>query len=266
MMEECYLYKKHEQPRLDADFDVKQWERFIDVAQCNIKMSKQCLAPLVETAEYWGMDKVHHYEWASMGRKYCKVLGSAASQNPVWGEALVKLNQLLLRRIVEGRPLRSSVNPVYLLDLEHLVAWPDKSDFERKGRKACTLKYEPIMDSELPSGYAFDQYGLIVVDHTRLASVAFTTTVSESLDHMYDSESEIEGVTTAPLQRCPRLSCNWRLDVAMLLWCVLLAALSWWYRRALKRELLPSVLPLRAACCSWNNRLADMLVVNNNSG
>jgi hypothetical protein len=231
MIEECDLYKKHEQPRLDADFDVKQWERFIDVAQCNIKMSKQCLAPLVETAEYWGMDKVHYYEWASMGRKYCKVLSSAASQNPVWEEALVKLNQLLLRRIVEGRPLKSLVNPVYLLDLEHLVAWPDKSDFERKGRKACTLKYEPITESELPSGYALDQYGLIVADHTQLALVACTTTVSESLDHMDDSESEFKGITSAPPKRRPRLSHRkWLLDFVILLWCVLLSALSWWYR------------------------------------
>jgi hypothetical protein len=240
MMEECDLYKKHEQPRLDADFDVKQWERFIDIAQYNIKMSKQCLAPLAETAEYWGMDKVHYYEWASMGRKYCKVLSSAASQNPVWEEALVKLNQLLLRRIAEGRPLRSSVNPVYLLDLEHLLAWPNKSDFERKGRKACTLKYEPIMESELPSGYALDQYGLIVANHTQLASVACT--MSESLDHMYDSESEFRGITTAPPKRRARIGYDWRLDLAMLTWCVLLAALSWWYKRALKRELLPSIL------------------------
>jgi hypothetical protein len=266
MMEECYLYKKHEQPRLDADFDAKQWERFIDIAQCNIKMSKQCLAPLVETAECWGMDKVHYYEWASMGRKYCKVLASAASQNPVWEEALVKFNQLLLRRIVEGRPLKSLVNPVYLLDLEHLVAWRDKSEFERKGRKACTLKYEPIMESELPSGYALDQYGLIIANHTRLAPVARIPAVSESLDHMYDSESEFKGVTTAPLKRCLRLRCNWRLDLAMLLWCVLLAAMSWWYRRALKRELLPSILSLQAAHCSWHNQLADMLGANNKSG
>jgi hypothetical protein len=227
MMEECYLYKKHEQPPLDADFNAKQWERFIDIAQCNIKMSKQCLAPLVETAECWGMDKVHHYEWASMGRKYCKVLGSAAFQNPIWEEALVKLNQLLLRRIVEGRPLKGSVNPVYLLDLEHLVAWPDKSNFERKGRKACTLKYEPIVESELPPGYALDHYGLIVADHTRPAPVACIPT-AESLDHMYDSESEFKGITTAPPKKCSRLGCNWRLDSAMLLCCVLLAALSWW--------------------------------------
>jgi hypothetical protein len=105
-------------------YDAKQWERFIDIAQGNIKISKQCLAPLVETAECWGMDEVHHYEWASMGRKYCKVLSSAASQNPVWEEALIKP---LLTRIAKCRPLGTSVNRAYLLDLEHLVAWSDKS-------------------------------------------------------------------------------------------------------------------------------------------
>jgi hypothetical protein len=245
MIEECSQYRKHEQPQLDAEFNTKQWERFIDVAQSNIKMSKQCLAPLVETAECWGIDKVHHYEWASMGRKYCKMLSSAAAHNPTWQEALIKLNQLLLKRITEGRLLKSSVNPVYFLDLEHLAAWPDKSGFERKGRKPCTLKYEAITESELPPGYVFDQYGLIVADQSRPAPVACVTTESESLDSMYDSESDFKEIETAPSQSSPRISFrNWRLDMAMLLWCVLLAALSWWYRRGLKRELLPSILSL----------------------
>jgi hypothetical protein len=231
MMEECYQYRINEQPQLDADLDEKQWERFIDVAQSNIKMSKQCLAPLVQTAEYWGMDRVYHYEWASMGRKYCKVLGSAASQNPIWEEALVKLNQLLLARIVEGRPLKRSVNPIYLLDLEHLVAWPDKSDFERKGRKACTLTYEPIMASDLPPGYAFDQHGLIIAVESQVTSTACATKV-EPLKYVYDSENDLEGLIAPRNRSLSRLRfCYWRLDLATLLWCVLLGALSWWYRR-----------------------------------
>jgi hypothetical protein len=113
-----------------------------------------------------------------------------------------------LRRIVEGRPLKSLVNPVYLLNLEHLVAWRDKSEFERKGRKACTLKYEPIMESELLSGYALDQYGLIIASYTWLALVARILAVLESLDYMYDSESEFKGVITAPLKRRLRLKYN----------------------------------------------------------
>lgn len=63
------------------------------------------------------MSKVQYYDWASMGWKYCNALSEAAARNPVWGEARVKLNQLLLRRIAEGRSLRTTVNPINLLEL-----------------------------------------------------------------------------------------------------------------------------------------------------
>lgn len=230
MIEECYRYRMNEQPQPDADFDAKIWERFIDIAQSNIKMSQQCLAPLAEIAEYWGINKVRHYEWASMGRKYCKVLSAAASQNPIWEEALVKLNQLLLRRIIEGRSLRDSVNPLYLLDLERLVAWPEQTNFERKGRQTYTLKYEPITASELPAGYTFDRYGLIVASRYQLAPIARATIESESLLCLDDSDGGFAGSTNVSMS-IPPSQLYRTLQIAALVWCVLLAALSWWYRR-----------------------------------
>jgi hypothetical protein len=229
MAEECYQYRKHEELQPDADFDARQWERFIDVAQSNIRMGKQCLAPLAQAADYWGMDKVHYYEWASMGRKYCKTLASAASRNPVWEEALVKLNQLLLKKTTEGRPLKHSTNPVYLLDLEHLIAWPDKCDFERKGRKAYTLKYEPIVEADLPPGYAFDRYGLVVPSHLALPAAAQPVEV-KSTSYLCDSESEAT-TTAPPYNPSSRRRSYQILHFVTLLWCILLAVLSWWYRR-----------------------------------
>jgi hypothetical protein len=99
-----------------------------------------------------------------MDFKYCDVLATAASQNPVWEDARVKLNQLSLKRIAEGRFLRTTANPIYLLDVEHLVAWTDRTTFENRGRRAYTLKYEPVVESDLPSGYVLNQFGLIVAD------------------------------------------------------------------------------------------------------
>ncbi|KAI2479409.1 hypothetical protein Ptr902_08674 [Pyrenophora tritici-repentis] len=93
MIEECYQYRKSEQPQLDAVFNAKQWEQFVNMAQSKIRRSQQCLAPLVRIAEYWGMNKVQYYEWASMGVKYCDVLLTAASQNPVWEDARFNLIQ-----------------------------------------------------------------------------------------------------------------------------------------------------------------------------
>jgi hypothetical protein len=172
MVDECPQYREKRRVWLrkayvDADTqagaELKQWERFINIAESGIKMKEECLAPLTKTSGYWGIEKVRHYKWVSMGLKYCKVLGTAASRNPDWEEASVKLNQLLLSRIAEGRSLRVSVNPINLVDLEHLKTWSEKNDYERKGRKTCTLKYHPITRSALPAGYAFDQYGLIVL-------------------------------------------------------------------------------------------------------
>ena len=87
-----------------------------------------------------------------MGFKYCDVLAIAVSRNPVWEEARVKLKQLLVKRIAGGRFLRTT-NPIYLLDLEHLIAWKDKITFGNRGRRACTLEHKPIAESDLPAGY-----------------------------------------------------------------------------------------------------------------
>jgi hypothetical protein len=218
MIEECYQYRKNEQPQLDSLFDAKQWEQFVNMAQSKIRMSKQCLAPLVKTAEYWGMDKVQYYEWASMGLKYCDVLAAAASQNPVWEDAQVKLNQLLLRRVTEERFLRKTANPFYLVDLEHLIAWTGKTDFEKKGRRAYTLKYEKIAESDLPVDYVLDRFGVIAAAACQTAPSTFTATELEVPYHSHKAADIFTRSTTAILnshlsQRCAR---NWKVSRLLL--------------------------------------------------
>ncbi|XP_014553196.1 hypothetical protein COCVIDRAFT_40755 [Bipolaris victoriae FI3] len=99
------------------------------------KKSKQCLAPLVKTAQYWGMNKVQHYEWASMRLKYCDVLAAAASRNPT-----------------------------------------GKTNFERKGRRAYTLKYKTITQSDLPVNYVLDRFGVIAAAACQSTPSTFTAT------------------------------------------------------------------------------------------
>jgi hypothetical protein len=234
MIEECYQYRRCEQPQLDTAFNAKQWEQCVNMAQSKIRISKQCLAPLVMTAEYWGMNKVQYYEWASMGFKYCDVLATAASRNPVWEEALVKLNQLLLKRIAEGRFLRTTTNPVYLLDLEHLIAWTDKTTFEKRGRRAYILKYEPITESDLPAGYVLDQFGLIIAVASQSAPPACTTTELEAPPHLHKGESGNARTIKALFdsRRSQQCSRGWQiLQLVALLGCCLLAIFSWWHRR-----------------------------------
>ncbi|EMD84825.1 hypothetical protein COCHEDRAFT_1035949 [Bipolaris maydis C5] len=192
-------------------------------------MSKQCLASLVKTAEYWGMNKVQYYEWASMGPKYCDVLAVAASQNPVWEDVRVKLNQLLLRRITEGRFLRKTANPFYLVDLEHLIAWTGKTDFEKKGRRAYTLKYETIAESDLPVDYVLDRFGVIAAAACQSAPSTFTATELEVPYHPHKVADIFTRSTTAVLnshlsQQCAR---NWKvLGMLLVQGCCVLTMLS----------------------------------------
>jgi hypothetical protein len=234
MIEECYQYRKNEQPQLNAAFNVKQWEQYVNMAQSKIRISKQCLAPLIRTAEYWGMNKVQYYEWASMGLKYCDVLATAASQSPDWEEVRIKLNQLLLKRIAEGRFLRTTANPIYLLDLEHLIAWTDNTNFEKKGRRAYTLKYEPVAESDLPSGYVLDQFGLIVAVASGSAPSACTTMELEAPHHLHKGENRCTTTSKAPFYsyRSQRCSHSWRVSqLAALVGCCLLAIFFWWHRQ-----------------------------------
>ena len=45
-------------------------------------LKKKCLAPPIKVGAFWNAKKAQHYGWASMGWKFCKVLGTAVSRNP----------------------------------------------------------------------------------------------------------------------------------------------------------------------------------------
>ncbi|KAL5370778.1 hypothetical protein PMIN02_013048 [Paraphaeosphaeria minitans] len=156
MMEECVQYRESKgRWTYNSDVDAKQWERFIDVVNA--------------------------------GWKFCKLLGTAASRNPDWAEALVKLNRLILRRIVDGQPLRNCVNPLRQVDLIDLAAWQNKDTFVKKGRNEYTLSYGPISNSQLPAGYAFDRYGLIVCEE--VASQSSPSIQADEMCSVHQTES-----------------------------------------------------------------------------
>jgi hypothetical protein len=165
MLQESTSYRENKRSwanETGTDADAKQWAQFVGIAESGAKVKKQCLAPLTKASAFWGNDKVRHYGWASMGWGYCKVLGTAVARSPDWNKALVKLNQLLLSRIAAGHCLKACANSIELIDLEQLKAWPDQTDFE-KGRHGRILKYQMVTDTDLPDGYGFDRYGLVVL-------------------------------------------------------------------------------------------------------
>jgi hypothetical protein len=146
----------------ETETDAAKWDYFLNIAQTQMRMNKNSLGPIVATAEQWGIEKVHHYQWASMGERYCNMLKIAASRNPVWEEAVTKLNRLLLVRLSEGRSLRPSPNPLHLLDLQHLAAWTSLSTFCKRGRRVRNLEFEAVEECDIPAGFEMDQYGLLI--------------------------------------------------------------------------------------------------------
>ncbi|KAF2132116.1 hypothetical protein P153DRAFT_184366, partial [Dothidotthia symphoricarpi CBS 119687] len=157
--------------------------------------------------------------WAGSTARW---LGDAASWNPNWEEALKKFNQLHVLRIAEGCALGVSVGPTYLLDLEHLLAWPDKTGFERRGRKIYTLKCEAVTDSDLTTRLwvrsVRTHWGCPISD----GSIKSTITGPRSPSCQYHSEDEYTATTTVlpSFQGFMQFSCSWQApQVATLLWC-----------------------------------------------
>ncbi|KAH7108736.1 hypothetical protein B0J11DRAFT_416396, partial [Dendryphion nanum] len=163
MQAECTQYKKAKRHWLNGkntDVDKKRWELFLDVAKSGAALKRECLAPLTKASAGWGNEKVQHHEWAFMGLRYCKVLGTAATRNPTWTEASIKLNQLLFMRISDQQPLKT-LNPLELTDRECLKIWQGQNGFKKSGRNGFELQYRPISNAKIPSGYALDRYGLL---------------------------------------------------------------------------------------------------------
>lgn len=174
MSMECERYRKHKaksasragnRKRSNED-DEEEWDRFIGVAVSGSKIISECLAPLKTVSRCWGPDKVQHYKWALRGTKTCKVLCTAANQNPNWDDdACPKIQQLQLRRLaLPGRRLlRDSEDPIEQTDLVNLAKWKGKGPFVKdKDPEKRLLPFRNITEKELPAGCGFDKFGVIV--------------------------------------------------------------------------------------------------------
>jgi len=170
MFEECEEYKKGKgkgwsKRAEESGTDAENWARFVGIAREGKDAIRKCLSPLRRVSAIWGKEKVQHYEWAYKGEKYCKVLGTASSQAPEWAEAVIKLNQLILRRMLMSRrrPLQESVNPIDQVDLENLKRWTHKSPYiKSRDHESVLLQYRKLTVDDLPDDCGFDKYGLVV--------------------------------------------------------------------------------------------------------
>ncbi|KAM7204420.1 hypothetical protein V8F33_001722 [Rhypophila sp. PSN 637] len=180
--EECIVYKEWKENKAEAwrslvktEEDEAQWERFAQVAQGGSDVKSRCIGPLKTVDQYWGADFVRHYQLASKGVKYCEVTGAASREVRDLDEAVTKLNRLMLRRhTATGRGVRRllhAVNPIAQADLVDLKAWSHRESFNKDKQ---SLPYRTLVAADLPSGFGFDKFGLMVQEEFAISSPAGT--------------------------------------------------------------------------------------------
>ncbi|KAL8299207.1 hypothetical protein RB594_003659 [Gaeumannomyces avenae] len=170
IVDECVGYKEWKEKGgegqglpIKTREDAAKWERFVDVARGGSEVKSRCIGPLKTVNRYWGANFVQHYQLASKGVRYCEVTGAAAREVRDLDEAVTKLNRLMLRRhLATGRGLRRPrevVNPIDQADLVNLKAWSHRDSFD-KGKDS--LPYRKLAAADLPPGFGFDKFGLMV--------------------------------------------------------------------------------------------------------
>ena len=108
---------------------------FIGIAISGWTQIGKCITLLTHVSKCWGWEKIEHYRWHLLNKKYCNKLCTAANQVPIWNEARTKLNRLVMRRTVlpgTGRhQIKISKNPILQTDLNNLQLWKDQNSFIR---------------------------------------------------------------------------------------------------------------------------------------
>ena len=107
---------------------------------------------------------VQHYQWASRGARFCTLLRKAALAVPDRTEVIIKLNRLILRQhqTPGQRVIEDYVSPVSQIDLERLTAWDKIGSFTWSDCGSVGLLYRPVAAQDLPDGFGFDKFGLLV--------------------------------------------------------------------------------------------------------
>jgi len=153
MFTHCTEYKDLKEARVkpSAMQSDPEWDRFLAVAEDSLERKSRCLSALKTVARHWGQDVVRHYLWAYKGVKYCHALCTAARKVPVYKIAAKGLSLSMLKRSREGptlkrRPIRASPNPIEQSDLDYLSRHPPEDE----------------LAIELPDGFGFDKFGLVV--------------------------------------------------------------------------------------------------------
>jgi hypothetical protein len=87
-----------------------------------------------------------------------------------WPEFVIKASRLLLRKHLMPRkyrrlPIRDSLDPLDQVELDNLGRWSGEDPFLKdKDPENVPLPFRELAVEELPPGFGFDEYGLLVLE------------------------------------------------------------------------------------------------------
>ncbi|CAG9998246.1 unnamed protein product [Clonostachys byssicola] len=159
-----------------------EWKEFATAANEGADNQTLCAKELKKAASYWGEDIVQHYI-EGRGASFAMWLARVAKvHRDFQTEALPRLQQLIRRRIQLDR--RNFKHAIERIDLTNAKSWTsDASYVKLNDHEKIELPFSNLKPSELPNGYVFDLYGLIVPGQS-------TVEVSKAL-HTTDQPSSI---------------------------------------------------------------------------
>lgn len=148
----CAAYRalKDDNVPVANDDDAEKWKHFIRIA----KDEKTRLACLKAVGSRWGRAVVQHNQWTSRPLKFCRILRTASIAVPEWPEARDELNVIMLEQHQTPRQclIKDSPHPISQVHLEKLAA------------STHTLTHRPLAAQDLPHGFGFDKFGILVRD------------------------------------------------------------------------------------------------------
>jgi hypothetical protein len=142
-----------------------KWQQFLRTAACGSESRLRITRELKKVAECWGEDFVRHYCMANRGIGFAIHLAGVASKHPDWEtDALPRLQQLVRRRLQLTKIGRHKyVHPLERTDLKNAKSWTAKGPYvKNKDPDSMSLPFETLDAEQLPDGFGFDRYGLLV--------------------------------------------------------------------------------------------------------
>ncbi|KAK4222173.1 hypothetical protein QBC38DRAFT_520115, partial [Podospora fimiseda] len=207
MLAECPGYRSCKKNAGRTQIDANdEWDRFIGVATSASDMIPKCLPHLKIVSVRWGRKTLQHYNWPARGWGFCKNLGAIAKKM-AWAEFITKANQLLVRRAqMSGKHrLRESPDPLDPVELVNLGRWTAQGSYVKdKDRNKIALPFKELSLRDLPLGYSFDRYGLMV--HRRFGEKIWDAVLTPEQDAGQSNSVQLPVDSRAPSPRHSQLS------------------------------------------------------------